>query len=156
MKVYLAGPITGLKHEEATSWRDDVSDRLSADGIACISPLRGKDYLKGTGHIEAYGYNNPLSTDRAIVTRDRLDLTSSNLVIMNLLGTSRISIGTMVELGWADAHKIPVLLIIEDHETSMPPRNPHEHAFVRELTGWRVNSVEQAIHMVRSILLVNP
>jgi hypothetical protein len=39
MKVYLAGPITGLTWEECTVWRNKVVAELKLFDIQCFSPL---------------------------------------------------------------------------------------------------------------------
>ena len=148
--IYLAGPISGLEHHETVLWRETLTEELAKHEIQCISPMRNKNYLIGTGKIAAYGYGHTLSTDKAIVTRDRFDLLRSDLIVVNLLGAERVSIGTMVELGWADAHGKPVLLIIEPEDSEN--KNIHEHAFVRELCGWRVSTVEEARKIIIAIL----
>ena len=40
--VYLAGPISGVDHGEATDWRSRVSTRLLGSGIGLVTPMRGK------------------------------------------------------------------------------------------------------------------
>ena len=39
---------------------------------------------------------------KGIVTRDRWDVAKADVVLMNLVGATQVSIGTMVELGWAE------------------------------------------------------
>ena len=105
--VYLAGPIGGGTIEQAIEWRDEAAYNLAAAGIVAISPLRAKrailrsqfsyhDPLPMKG-IEGH----PLTSDKGITTRDRDDVMRSNLILMNLLGATRVSIGTMIEAGWA-------------------------------------------------------
>ena len=48
------------------------------------------------------------NTQNAIIGRDRFDCCNSDLIFMNLLGSKRVSIGTTVELAWADASRKPV------------------------------------------------
>jgi len=48
MKVYLAGPITGLSYEKAVDWRRYAQIVLLEEGdIVAVSPMRSKDYLFG-------------------------------------------------------------------------------------------------------------
>jgi nucleoside 2-deoxyribosyltransferase len=145
MKVYLAGPIEGLDYEGATGWRDQARAYLNRHGIRAFSPMRGKEYLKDEATIVGH-YEYPLSTQKGLTSRDRYDTTTSDLVIVNLKGASRVSIGTMVELGWADASRVPVMLIMEQDS------NLHDHAMVREIAAWRVDSLDEALHLVVSIL----
>jgi hypothetical protein len=36
------------------------------------------------------------------MTRDRFDATRCDVLLVNLLGAERVSIGTMMEVAWAD------------------------------------------------------
>jgi nucleoside 2-deoxyribosyltransferase len=147
--VYLAGPISGLKFFGATDWREFCVRELAKNGIQGLSPMRGKDYLLSVGTINSGSYDDhALSTQKAIVTRDRLDTTTSDLVIMNLLGAKKVSIGTMIELGWADANRVPVVLVMEKK------KNAHEHCMVREMCGFQVETLEEALYI--SSVILNP
>lgn len=145
-KIYLAGAISGLTYEGAQSWRDYVTYKID-QRIECFSPLRGKDYLKIRGPLEGSYEEFPLSTDRGITVRDRADCMGADLVIFNMLGAQRVSIGTMVEFGWADAARVPSILVMEKEG------NVHEYPMVREIAGFRVTNLEDAIAIAEIILL---
>ncbi len=145
-KIYLAGPISGLTYEGAQDWRTDFTERID-QRIECFSPLRGKDYLKMRGPLEGSYAEFPLSTDRGITARDRNDCMGADLVIFNMLGAKRVSIGTMVEFGWADAARVPSVLIMEKEG------NLHEYPMVREIASFRVDNVEDAIAIAEIVLL---
>lgn len=149
--VYLSGPITGLTYAGATDWRKLAIEELAKHGIIGVSPMRAKDYLAGlkepiSGHGRDYVHMGVLSTPQAVVARDRYDTQRVDLVLMNLLGAKQVSIGTMVELGWADAARVPVIGIIE------PEGNAHDHMFVSQLIGFRVEELEQGLSIVKAIL----
>lgn len=141
--VYLAGPITGLTYGDSTDWRDGAIEFLSLYGVKGLSPMRGKDYLD-TGReltiLDSYP-EHPMSTEDAITTRDRMDATTCDMLLINLLGAERVSIGTMIEIGWADSNQIPIILVIEDEG------NLHDHAMVRSCAGFRVNSLEAGLEI---------
>lgn len=147
--VYLAGPITGLTYEGCTDWRFKAIEELAKFGIKGLSPMRGKAFLanlkliSGTG--EEYKDMGVLATQKSVCARDRMDCTTSDLILMNLLGAKAVSIGTMVELGWADGARRPVVLVIEEG-------NPHHHMFVRELAGFIVPTLEEALAVIGTIL----
>jgi nucleoside 2-deoxyribosyltransferase len=145
-KIYLAGPICGLTYDGAQEWRIEFAEKIDPE-IACYSPLRGKDYLQMRGPLEGSYGEFPLSTDQGITARDRFDCMGSDLVVFNLLGAQRISIGTMIELGWADAARNPSILIMEKEG------NPHEHPMVRQTTQFRVDNLKDAIAIAEIILL---
>lgn len=147
--AYLAGPITGLSYAGATDWRFYAVEKLAQHGIRGLSPMRGKHYLShlksisGTG--EEYKDLGVLSTQKSVVTRDRMDTTTSDVVLMNLLGAERVSIGTMIEAGWADGARVPIVLVIE-------PENVHHHMMLREIAGFVVGSLDEALATIISIL----
>lgn len=143
-KIYLAGPITGLTYEESEQWRDQFK-KLVHPTIKCYSPLRGKGYLKKHGKLDGAYDEFPLSTSKGLTARDRYDCTHADVVVFNLLNASRISIGTMIEFGWADAHNIPTVAIME-------PSSIHNHPMVEAIVNFRVTSLVDAAHIVNIIL----
>lgn len=149
MKVYLAGPITGLDYKGATDWREEAIAKLSP--IMGMSPMRGKDYLRNHPSMphksdELAAIGHVLSTSRGIMTRDRYDCTNCDVLLVNFLGAQRVSIGTVMEVAWADANRIPIVCVME-------PGNIHEHGMVDEAIGFRVASLDEAIRITRIILL---
>jgi len=144
-QVYLAGPITGLSFGEATSWRDWAKLQLAAVGVLGLSPLRYKDYLKDESSLQDVYANHVLSTQKGITTRDRWDCQRSEVVWVNLLGAERVSIGTCIEFGWADAARVPIV-------TTMEPENIHDHAMVREVSGYIIPTIEESFATVRALL----
>jgi nucleoside 2-deoxyribosyltransferase len=145
-KIYLAGAISGLTYEEAQDWRTDFAESIDPR-IECFSPLRGKEYLTMRGPLEGSYDEFPLSTDRGITVRDRNDCMGADLVVFNMLGAKRVSIGTMVEFGWADAARVPSVLIMEK------TGNVHEYPMVREIASFRVDNVADAIAIAEVVLL---
>ena len=169
-KVYLAGPIAGLTHAEATySWRRDVYDRLhgiyriekgvhsmhSADPVVqihCCSPMRAKKFLgeQTPDRViskQAY-HQHPISTGRAITGRDFDDVRTADLVFMHVLGAKEVSIGTTVELGWASALRVPIVLVMEKDGS-----NPHDHLFYKDLVTYHCENVEDAVMCSKALLL---
>lgn len=146
--VYLAGPIDGLSWDESTDWRDHATAVLGFEGIAARSPLRAKNYLKGhvkLGDTAAHGKLSVLSTARGIMTRDRFDATTCDVLLANLGGAKKVSVGTVMEIAWADLYRIPIVAVME-------PGNVHEHAMVEEALGFRVNTLDEALDVVKAIL----
>jgi nucleoside 2-deoxyribosyltransferase len=145
--VYLAGPITGLTYADGQSWRNYVSQNLPTE-IRAMSPLRSQEAILGSlGVLDETSYENPLCSDRGLTTRDRMDCTRADAILVNLLGTSRVSIGTCMEFGWADMNRIPIVLVIEKSG------NIHDHAMIRDVTGFRTDSLDEALIILEHILL---
>lgn len=151
-KVYLAGPITGLNYDGAVDWRNYATEKLRP--IKGFSPMRGKEYLQRefaekefTSDGDAYKHFSVMSSNRGIMTRDRYDATTCDVILVNLLGAPRVSIGTVMEIAWADANRIPIVCAMEKEG------NVHEHGMVTEAIGFRTETLDGAIHIVRTILL---
>lgn len=150
-KIYLAGPISGCSFKEASVWREWFANRLAfvaeeeGTNYKCYSPLRFKSYLNEETAIEDEYVNTTLSNQKAIFGRDRNDVFTCDLMVVNLLGTDKVSIGTMMEIAWADAKNIPILLIMEDG-------NIHDHCMVREACHFRATTMEDAPLIVCEIL----
>lgn len=150
-KVYLAGPITGLSYGGCTEWREAAKQRFADAGIQAFSPMRGKEYLShltnisGTG--EEYANLGMFSTPQGIISRDYFDCTTCDVLLVNLLGATTVSIGTMFEIAWAFMKRTPIVVAIE------PEFNPHEHIFVRYAAGFRTASLDEAIYAVQRILI---
>ena len=145
--VYLAGPISGLSFKECNAWRKYAIAQLKP--IIGINPLRAKSYLKDTTSIKDSYEEPPLSSSRGLTTRDYFDCNRADILIVNLLGTTRVSIGTCMEIAWAKMLQKPVILIIE------PEGNPHDHAMIRESINYRVSDLDEAIHIAKCILLTD-
>lgn len=144
--AYLAGPISGLSFEECMAWRIYIKTQLQPRIIG-INPLRAKSYLKDTTNIKDSYEDLSLSSSRGLTTRDYFDCNRADIIIVNLLNTEKISIGTCMEIAWGKMLQKPIILIIE------PNGNPHDHAMIRESINYRVTTIDEAIHIAKCILL---
>jgi nucleoside 2-deoxyribosyltransferase len=140
--IYLAGPMSGLPAHHANGWRKVVAEQLS-DITRCLNPTRG---LPFAGILPKVDDASPLSMAPGVVGRDRWDIERSDLVLANFLGAKVPSVGTIFELGWADAYRVPVVLVMEDEG------NPHDHPMVTHTAAFRVNNIPDAIQVVRDVL----
>lgn len=144
--VYLAGPITGLTYDEGQDWRTTLEVMFRDVGMRALSPLRGKSYLKTFGKLEdQYIGVHPLSDQKGITTRDRNDCMRSDVVIANFLGAERVSIGTVLECAWADAARVPLIVVMEEE-------NVHQHAMIREVAGYVVDNLDDAFIIAVTVL----
>jgi nucleoside 2-deoxyribosyltransferase len=144
--VYLAGPIDGCTYESCTNWREDAIQQLAKDGITGLSPMRAKEFLKiHQKIIDKIHNNHPLTSDSGITTRDIWDVRRCDAILFNLLGAEKVSIGTMIEYGWASAFNKPIITIIEKEG------NIHEHSIVRQLSGYRIDNLESGLNIIRAL-----
>jgi nucleoside 2-deoxyribosyltransferase len=143
--VYCAGPITWLSYNETVDWRNDLKKMLPPN-IKILSPMRGKDHLKREKEIHVWQEGNPLCSKKGIVTRDRFDVSRCDLFLANLFLSEKVSIGTMVEFGWADAYRKPIVTIMREEGI-------YRHPFILELSSFITENIEEAAEVIKSILL---
>ena len=151
--VYLAGPITGLTYDDGQDWRAYAKSVLDDAGIDGFSPLRAKDYLRALGVLDSAGTKdsaylglNAMSEPQGITTRDRFDCMGRDLVLVNFIGAERVSVGTCIELGWADAARVPLVVAMEED-------NIHRHAMVNTVSGFIVPTLDEALAVCKAVLL---
>lgn len=143
-KVYLAGPITGGSFDGVTNWRVKVREALDKQGLNGYSPMRHKDYLLNEKSIADSYSAHYLSTATAINVRDYNDCKTSGAILVNLLGATKVSIGTVMEIAWARAFSVPVVIAIE-------AENVHQHAMLTH-NAILVTSLDEAVHAITTIL----
>lgn len=136
MKLYIAGKISGYSYEEIIEYFESTAKRLSKYTV--FHPLLGKDYLRNEISLKAEGYSNPESTNHAIIGRDRWMVRNCDVMLCNLAGCTHVSIGSVMELGWAEMlHKHIVTVMEKD--------NIHRHAFVLEASDIVFETLEEAL-----------
>lgn len=144
--LYLAGPITDVSYGDSTDWQKYVAKKLPPK-IKAVSPMRGKTYLSHEKQIKTTYENIPLSSAKGVACRDRFDTRRCDAILVNLLGAKKVSIGSVIEIAWADAYRRPVILVME--ETG----NLHDHAELKELANFIVHNLDDAIELAIKILL---
>ena len=91
--------------------------------------------------------NHLMSSQRGVFHKDRMDVQRADAMIINLLGAEKVSIGTVMEIGWANAWEIPVVLVMEKEG------NVHDHCMIREACPFHVESVEEACQVVTQLVM---
>lgn len=138
MSLYLAGPISGLSYYEACNWRIQVREALK-DIYEVIDPMRGKSYLSEEQAIQEFYPHTITSGSKAVYTKDRYDVKRCDILLVNLslMSNGNKSIGTLVEIGMADAWGKFILII-----------GKPTHPFLTE-NSVQVSSVEEAIEFLK-------
>lgn len=149
--VYLAGGIAGLAGKETIEWRKHATVKLYDLGVEALSPMRAKDALAAQAQIgtnfNEYANKGAFFTSRGIMTRDFNDVKRCDALLVNLLGLTKPSLGTIMELGWAYAMQKPCVVAIEAEG------NPHDnHPMIHEAMPFRVTTLDEAITSVAIIL----
>lgn len=147
-KVYLSGPITGLTHDEAKySWRNEVRRELYNLGVEFLCPMRNNESLRAAGPILATTTKPmaPIVSDKGVTMRDRWDCQRMDIMFCNVIGAPVVSKGTVLEIGWADAWRKPIILCME-------PGNVHEHGMINCMASIIVPTLEEGIQVLRGML----
>lgn len=140
--IYLAGPISGCSYRECTNWRKYFQTLVS---IQCLDPLRGKAFLREENDMSGE-WPSPLTMAKGILSRDYFDAHRCDVLVVNFLDCKKVSIGTCFEIAWCYTKRTPIVLVMEDKG------NVHEHLFVTEACGFRVNNLEDAAVIVQQIV----
>ncbi len=147
--VYLAGPISGLTHDEARyGWREEFA-QLMPKHIYCNSPMRGKEILKDFGVLTSgKGYPvNAMTSSKGVNSRDFNDVKTCDAMIACFLESNGVlSGGTMMEYGYAHAFQKPVIGIGPKDDPNLT------HLMARDVQGWRVDDLEEAANIVSLLL----
>ena len=137
-RVYLAGPMATRTYGECVDWRDKMRE-LCETHIRFLSPLRGLEYFMETEELPLEVDGDIMNRGAAIIAKCRMDVRRADAVVAYFPDENqRTSIGSMVEIGWADMLQTPVIVIRSDKEMA------HDHPFVEHLAGWTVDSIEEA------------
>ncbi|MBU1178973.1 hypothetical protein KKB69_01375, partial [Patescibacteria group bacterium] len=142
--LFLSGPITGISYGASTEWREYVASKLPPY-IKAVSPMRGKKYLANEGIIKDSYEEHPLSCQKGITCRDRMDVMRCDMILVNFIGADKVSIGSVIETAWADAWRKPIVVAMEKN-------NIHSHSMIREVSGFIVPSLDEAIAIVIAVL----
>jgi len=136
--AYLAGPMTGMTLEHVQTWRRKARASLEDAGFVVLDPARGLMFLEPESVVQD-AYEDEFTENKHVVfTRDKFDATRADILFVNLKHATRISIGTMMEMGWAHLSGRFVVTVIEKEG------NPHMHAFVREASSIMFDDPEDA------------
>lgn len=143
LKVYLAGPISGLTQTEALGWRERTRALLEENRYECVDPMRGHDSRRAEEALRADGHNWPYGP-KAVFKRDKHDVERCDIILVNLTAASRVSIFTMMEMAWAEQWNKFILTVMEDG-------NLHEHLAVREASSLVVPTLSEAIKYLTKV-----
>lgn len=135
--IYCAHPISGLSYDNVVDYYTNTANNLISMGYKVLYPMCGKSYLRNEIAFKASGYGNPLSTNRAIIGRDHFMVKKADIVYINFVGCSNVSIGSCMELAWAFDSDKHVIIVMEEN-------NIHRHAFVLEAADAIFTSEKEA------------
>lgn len=127
-RIYLAGPVTNTSWDDAVGWRRLVHAMILDMDMDVLNPVR-------------HGVN---ASDRFITAACREDVKRCDAVFVNFLGAEKLSIGTLIEIAWADMMRKPIVLVIdEDYEW--------DYGIFREITPFRAATIDEGLDYIRSL-----
>jgi nucleoside 2-deoxyribosyltransferase len=141
-RVYVCGPMTGVVVSEFVKVRSVISDELRKRGLHPVDPTRAKNYVEADKPLL-----DSADTDKYIVSRDFNDVKNCDAVLADLRIADRVSIGSMVEFGWADALRIPIVTLHTQDRTDV-----YDHAFIRHMSMYETRYLDDAVQALVDIL----
>ena len=157
--VYLSGPITGHDYVGCTDWREFAVGWLSKYGIDGFSPMRHQKYREEDGKTILANYPvDPFNTKAAITHRDRWDSQRCDVLLVNLQGATAVSIGTVMEIAWADSVGKPIVAVgvaVDTDSDLLWDMGVHRHAMLEECLPYKVCDLEEGLEIIRRILTIS-
>lgn len=147
MKVYLSGPISGASGVTITDWRKQVLGLLP-DSVEIFDPA-------AMAYDATSAYALPETAAEAlerlrhgmlVVDRNKHLIQSSDVVLANLLAADHASIGSVGELFWANAFRVPIIIVRER------TGNIHDHAMLNAIASMITHSLEDGCAAAVNIL----
>ena len=144
MKIYIAGPITGLSYDQVMGRFKEQSDTLKSYGYDVLCSMVGKDYLKDEKFLHGEGYATPASNSHAIKGRDMWMVRQCDVILIDFSAGDVASIGSCFEMAWANMLGKHIVVVV-------PEGNIHQHAFVTECADIVFPAIEDAYRYLKDL-----
>ena len=127
LTVYCAHPISGLTWAEVVNYYENISKTLCEMGLEVLHPMTGKGEIRTEAgeRFKPINFKNAVASNHSIFERDKWMVNQCDMLLLNLTGTTAVSIGSMMELAWGSLLGKYTVVIMENN-------NIHRHAFVAE------------------------
>jgi nucleoside 2-deoxyribosyltransferase len=132
--VYLGGAFAEFTPEQVLAKQAEMEALLGTE-IQCLKPMHQGSYPAELGEL----------VTATLTQRDHLQIKQSQLLILDFLGASKVSAGSMIEIGWATEMGKPVVAIAE-------AGNPNLTNMARNLITITATTRAQAAAVVRTLL----
>lgn len=149
LRVYLAGPIAGQTGEKLLNSIAEKAAILTDIGYLVYQPMVGKSHI--IPHTETYksnGYEQfAVATNHSIFARDKWMVTQADIIVADLSTSGdRVSIGTMMEIAWANLQGKLVIVVL-------PDGNIHNHLFVLEAATHIFKNMDQVYDYLKELAI---
>ncbi len=115
--IYLAGQVSGLSYLAVMKRRSEIAAMFPAH-ISVLNPLDHQEYLKGVEVITPF-----MGDSDEIIVECFWMINYCDLVLVDLIGATQISVGACVEIGYAMRACIPIVAMIGADDI-------HQHPFI--------------------------
>lgn len=152
MRLYIAGYITGLTFEQASSYFTRTRDLLADVGYEVYHPFTGKGQLRReAGALKSSDYidDSPLLTAHGITHRDHWMVKQADVVLMDLSRAREVghpSIGCTAELAWCFAYQKHSVVVRQSDDPY------HHHAFINEMATVIYPDLDSALHYLAALI----
>lgn len=138
MQVYLAGPMPG-QQIDGEDWRDYAIERIRDEDIEVnvVLPYFLENYVDEWDITES-------DAATVLTHRDYRFSTESDFVLANFTDAESRSMGTCIELGWADAFGVTVITVLQEGWV-------HWHPMVRECSDFIVPTLDDALGILGAL-----
>ena len=139
-KVYLAGPITDISNQTALSWREYAEEHFKKYNIHALSPLRF--VLENQFPNDTWIYD-----DKYITMQCKNDIIQCDAVLVNFIGANvnKISVGTVIEIAWADILNKPVVTVLDE-------TFKYNYGLLKNITQVKTFDINTGINMIKALL----
>ena len=144
--VYLSGPMGSLTYDAASSWREYAALAMPPL-VRAITPMRGKEVFRQDQSAISEQPDVVNCDSRSITIRDRWDVQRSDAMLVHVPDDQwrRFSTGTTIEIGWADAWRVPIILACERTDEF---KAWWDHPILKGCIGWHVETLDEALDIL--------
>jgi nucleoside 2-deoxyribosyltransferase len=140
--VYLAGPVLGQTAVQAMMWREHCADIFDDCGIRAISPVRAE---RPVNSLRFTAGDDKWRGVAALGAKCWFDVKRADAVLAYLPDSDDLSIGTVIEIGWAKALEKPVVLVTNDEVLKA-------HPILRWCCVWIEPSIDDGVLRIEELL----
>lgn len=147
MRIYLSGPISGASRNDIAGWRQRIVGMLPQH-VEVYDPA-ASSYDAALAYVVPESPSAALARlmhGRLVVDRNKHIIQSSDIVLANFLQSEHASIGSIGELFWANAFRIPIVIVRD------PTGNVHDHAMLNAIASVVSLSLEEGCDAALNIL----
>ncbi len=137
--IYLAGQVSGLSYAAVMKRRAEIAAMFPAH-ISALNPLRSQHELEGVEVITPF-----MGDSDEIIVECFWMINYCDLVLVDLLGLERITIGACVEIGYAIRACIPIVVMIGADDI-------HQHPFVTVPARFVCDTEAKAVAEISAML----